>query len=63
MDLENRGPLLPEHLQEAFRRYKEYDGPDREMLYGSRMKSSTGAERFGVKNRKGRLFGGGRAIG
>lgn len=54
-----RGPLLAEHLNEAFRRYKEYDGPDRELLNQWRQTRSTGAERFGVKNRKGRLFGGG----
>lgn len=59
LDKALRGPLLPDTLREAFRRYKDFDGPDRKMLNIWPVQRSVGAGRFGVRNKKGRLFGGG----
>ncbi|KFZ08455.1 hypothetical protein V501_05956, partial [Pseudogymnoascus sp. VKM F-4519 (FW-2642)] len=55
---ERRGPLTPEHLREALRRYKAERAGGLVGLMGlDRGQHSTGADRFGLKARGRRLLG------
>ncbi|OBT46349.1 hypothetical protein VE00_02770 [Pseudogymnoascus sp. WSF 3629] len=55
---ERRGPLTPEHLREALRRYKSERAGGLVGLMGlDRGQHSTGADRFGLKARGRRLLG------